>query len=99
MANNLDTVAAITTAHRPRATSLDLMVRSPHQLVFQGKVKAVSSVDEKGLFDVLPEHVNFISLVKDLLVVHAIDGKQQELKIGQGLLKVFDNKIFVYLIS
>ena len=63
---------------------------------FDGDVTAISSYNDVGLFDVLPLHENFISLIKDKIILH--DGiNQKELKIENGLLKVKGSRINIYL--
>ena len=41
-------------------------------ILFEGKVKALSSVNEMGPFDILPLHINFISVIKDSFPASAI---------------------------
>ncbi len=75
------------------------VIRSKDQLLYQGNVSALTSYNDKGTFDVLPEHINFISLIKDRLIVHEKIGQNKEIKVGRGILKVFSNKVFVYIVS
>jgi F0F1-type ATP synthase epsilon subunit len=63
---------------------------------FDGDVTAISSYNEVGLFDVLPLHENFISLIKTKIILHN-GATQQELKIESGLLKVKESKVNIYL--
>jgi hypothetical protein len=42
-------------------------------------------------------HANFISIIKDELVVHQSKGKSQEMKIGSGIMKAVENKVLVFL--
>ena len=77
--------------------TLFLIVRERERVLFEGEASALSSFNERGLFDILPEHTNFISLIKDFLVVHKLDGTQSEIKIKDGVLKVYKNRVWVYL--
>lgn len=74
-----------------------LVVRTKEGISFKGKVKAFSSYNDKGVFDVLPEHENFISLVKQHFVIHAQDGKDKEIKIDNAIIKVYKNEVHVFL--
>ncbi|MEK7526187.1 MAG: hypothetical protein AAB546_01765 [Patescibacteria group bacterium] len=76
---------------------LQLTVRDRTTTLFNGEIKNLSSVNEKGKFDILGEHANFISIVKEKLIVRLLDGKQQEIPIDQGVLKVRENKIVIFL--
>lgn len=76
---------------------VDVVVRKREGLVFTGRVFAVSSVNEVGSFDVLPEHANFICTIKDLLTIHHTKEKKEELKIDSGVLRAKGNLIEVYI--
>lgn len=66
-------------------------------IINKEEVFAVSSINPKGLFDILPEHENFISLIKDLIVVHKTRKDKQEIKIDKGVLKVTGNIVNIFL--
>lgn len=76
---------------------VDVVVRRREGLVFTGRVFAVSSVNEVGSFDVLPNHANFICTIKDLLTIHHTKEKKEELKIDSGVLRAKGNLIEVYI--
>lgn len=72
-------------------------VRTPDKIIFQGEAQYVSSVNGKGPFDILGQHENFISLIKDTLVIFAIDGKRQQFPIDTGILKVYNNQVSIFI--
>lgn len=74
-----------------------VVVRTKEGISFKDKVKAVSSYNDKGVFDVLPEHENFISLAKQHLVIHTQDGKDTEIKIDNAIVKVYKNEVHIFL--
>ena len=74
-----------------------LIIRDRERIVFSGTAKSLSSVNERGVFDILPEHTNFISIIKDHLTVHKADGGSEDIKIDHGVVKVFANSVAVYL--
>jgi len=76
---------------------LFVQVKSPENIVFEGEADAITSVNERGRFDVLPFHANFISIIKDVLVVREKGGKMNEIKIDGGVIKANENKIFIFL--
>ena len=61
------------------------------------EVFAITSNNLKGPFDVLPEHENFISIIKDRLIVHKTRKDKEEIKIDTGIIKVNDNIVNVFL--
>ncbi len=74
-----------------------LKIQTKEGVSFNEQVKAVTSFNEKGVFDVLPQHENFISVIKDKIIIHTKDGKDNEMKIGSGVLKVYENEAHVLL--
>ncbi len=78
-------------------TSLHLFIRSREKLLFDGPALSVSSVNESGLFDILPEHANFISIIKDFISIRLPDGKTQKITINNAILKAINNEVKIYL--
>lgn len=81
----------------PSKTSLHLFIRSREKLLFNGPVKAVSSLNTSGPFDILPEHANFISIIKEYVVIHLPDGKTQKIPINDAILKAINNDVRIFL--
>ena len=74
------------------------VIRDRSTMLFRGYVEAVSSLNDKGPFDVLPRHENFISLIKDFVIMHLSGGQEKRIEIGSGgVLKVKDNNVEIYL--
>jgi F0F1-type ATP synthase epsilon subunit len=76
---------------------LFLIIRNREQVLFEGEIKALSSLSDKGIFDILPEHENFISVIKERLTIHKLDGTNTEMELTYGIVKVYMNKVWVYL--
>jgi len=57
---------------------------------------SVSSTNKEGKFDILPSHANFISLIKDFILVKGPFGKKN-IKIEQGVLYCKKDKVKIYL--
>ena len=74
-----------------------LSVLTRQAVLFEGEVETISSVNDKGIFDVLEQHTSFISLIKDKIVIHTLDGKEQEMKIQDGIMRVYKNEVSVFL--
>lgn len=75
---------------------IHVVIKEKNKIYFEGDVFALTSYNDKGLFDVLPFHENFISLIKDKIILHN-NGEDKEMKIDNGLLKTNGNKVSVYL--
>jgi len=78
-------------------TTISLSIRNRQGILFSGSVKAVSSYNDKGLFDILPKHENFISLIQQKIVIHKNDNQKQEIRIDNGLLRVYKNNVDIYV--
>jgi len=77
---------------------LTLTIITPETILFEGFVGGISSVNDKGPFDIIPYHENFICVIKDRIVLY--DRKRKEIKkmeLQTGLLEVIENKVSIYL--
>jgi len=72
-------------------------VRNRQGMVFEGELKSVSSFNRLGKFDVLAQHANFISLIKDRVILGKNDGKKMEIPCQSGVMMVEENRVEVYL--
>lgn len=73
-----------------------IKVRNPDEVLFEGEVDQISSSNKIGKFDILDNHANFISLIQDSLIMKKADAVN-EIKVDSGILRVQENKVFVYL--
>jgi F0F1-type ATP synthase epsilon subunit len=76
---------------------LFVRIRDINTITFEGYVKALSSINDRGLFDILPYHTNFISIIKEKIIIHKEDGSHQEIPIDAGVLKQLNNTVQVFL--
>ncbi|MBW7960204.1 hypothetical protein H3C65_01770 [Patescibacteria group bacterium] len=77
---------------------LNLEVKSSEKVLFKGSVKAVSSINETGEFDILPFHANFFSIIKGKIVITDEGGQKKEILIkDQGILRSMENNVEIFL--
>ncbi len=84
----------------PTAIPSDILlvtIRTQLTVLFTGQATAVTSVNNKGSFDILAQHENFISLIRDSLTLHFLDKTTKDFKITRGVLKVKGNSVDIYL--
>lgn len=74
-----------------------LVIRDRSTLLFQGEVESVSSLNDKGPFDILPRHANFISIIKKQVVIHLPKKEEKQIELESGILKVRNNNVEIYL--
>lgn len=77
--------------------SLEVLVHDERGIVYSGPAQAVSSYNEQGLFDILPDHSNFITLIKEKLVILSPDNTKKELVVAGGILHCYTSKVEIYL--
>lgn len=76
---------------------LKVTVRNRERIFFDDAAKAVTSYNSSGKFDILAEHVNFISIIKTSVTIYKIDDTLQEFKISTGVMKVSENTVDIFL--
>ncbi len=76
---------------------LTAVIRDRNMLLFQGEIEAVSSFNDKGPFDILSQHANFISIIKKNIVLHLAQNQEKRIELESGILKVRDNNVEIYL--
>ncbi|MEK7186094.1 MAG: hypothetical protein AAB675_01910 [Patescibacteria group bacterium] len=81
----------------PSNKHLVLKIQTKEGIAFNEEVSAITSFNDKGIFDVLPQHENFISIIKNQIIIHLLDGKTKEMKIDHGVLMVSENEAQVFL--
>ncbi len=82
---------------KPDLLHLDVIVRDPNRVVFEGKAVAVSTKNSVGPLDILPEHENFITLVTGNITVWVDKHQKQEIKADKAIIKAEANKIIIYM--
>ncbi|EKD99649.1 MAG: hypothetical protein ACD_22C00216G0002 [uncultured bacterium] len=75
---------------------IKILSRSSRE-VFDGKVSSVTSVNDKGVFDVLPQHANFVSLINSYIILDEGLPTRKEIKIDRGVMKVAGDVVNIYL--
>lgn len=80
----------------PSLEELAVYIRDPQQLIYKGVVKSISAINSKGLFDILGVHENFITIIKDKIIIRT-ETDEKEFQVVQGILKVEENVVHVFL--
>lgn len=64
---------------------------------FYGKALAVSSENRLGKFDILPKHINFITLIFKRLSILTPEKEKIEFQFERGILITRENQVKVFL--
>jgi len=70
---------------------LRVLITSQKGILYNGQAKAISSINKKGPFDILPLHTNFISLIYKTIKINSSGKKIKEFKLNTGVLRVKNN--------
>jgi F0F1-type ATP synthase epsilon subunit len=76
---------------------LTLTVKNRDGIIFSGDIVSMTSYNDKGKFDILSRHANFISLIKNEIEYRLPGSTANKIEIDNGILRVIDNKIDIYL--
>ena len=77
--------------------TLNVNIRSRKKNFFTGKTFSVTSINNKGEFDILPLHANFISLIKNYVILSKGTENEQKFALSTGVLRVKENRVDVFL--
>ena len=77
--------------------TINVVIRNRNTVLFHDKISSVTSYNDKGVFDILPEHENFISLIKNSVIIHKNKNETHEIKINNGVVRVYNNNVFFYV--
>jgi F0F1-type ATP synthase epsilon subunit len=98
MANHLDTtVDNKKKAREAPKNQLNVLVYAPFRTYFDGLANSVTAKNGKGLFDILPLHHSFITLLDPGYVTIRNNQGEQKIEIDKGLMYVNLNRVTVFL--
>lgn len=76
---------------------INVKVYSPFKVFFDGEALSISAENGTGPFDVLPEHHNFLTLLRPCELVIRTSQQEQKIHIESGVMHVKKNKVSVFL--
>lgn len=77
--------------------NLTVVIRNKDKIIFSGQAYAVTSVNDRGVFDILPQHENFITLIKEKVIIHPTIKENQEIQIENGIVRIYKDKVYIYV--
>ncbi len=83
-----------------KPNALYLSIYSPNykkELEFSGYIKSLSSVNEKGPFDILPTHENLATVALGTIVIVDEADKRVEFNVQKAVVDVSENLIKVFV--
>lgn len=99
MANHLDTTVNNNPKQYREAPKdqLNVLVYAPFKTYFNGLADSVTAKNGKGVFDILPLHHSFITLLDPGFITIRNEQGEQKIEIAKGLMHVNLNQVTVFL--
>lgn len=77
---------------------INVTLKSPESVVWQGDATTVTSQNSEGLFDLYPDHARFMTLLEGVdLLVRLPTGEEKKFAIEKAVLLFEDAHAHVYL--
>lgn len=76
---------------------ISVTVKQPEKTVFDGYATSVTSISNRGKFDVLAYHANFIALIQETIVLGQEGKPPVQIPIKTGVMKVRQNSVKIIL--
>lgn len=77
--------------------NLTLTIIDSDNVIYDSAVKSVSSYNSHGIFDILPFHSNFITLITKKIIINDLTGQKKEILIDEGIMRVKRNSVQIFL--
>jgi len=79
-------------------TALSVIIRDDTGETFTGEVLSISSSNENGPFDILSQHTNFITIIREKLILRLPSGTEKEFPVESGVLRCFSSQVEIYIV-
>lgn len=76
---------------------LHVFVMTGDSIVYDDKATSVSSRNERGRFDILPMHTNFISIIKEFVIIQISPEEKKEIVIKNGIMRVYEDNVQIFV--
>ncbi len=76
---------------------ISVTIKEPEKIIFDGFATSVTSVSNRGKFDVLAYHANFIALIAETIVLGQEGKPPVQFPIKSGVMKVRQNAVKIIL--
>lgn len=72
-----------------------IQILSPEKVIFEGQALSLTCHNEKGIFDILPEHTNFMSMIDSKIIVREAEKKETVIPIDEAILQVVKGHVII----
>lgn len=72
-------------------------ILSPREIVWQGEAESITASNSEGVFDILPDHARFLSVVSGVpIVIVTTDGAEHSFTFPSAVLFLSNNQAKIY---
>ncbi|OGE37325.1 hypothetical protein A3D79_00070 [Candidatus Daviesbacteria bacterium RIFCSPHIGHO2_02_FULL_39_8] len=80
--------------------TFNVKLASPSSILFEGKAESVTSTNSKGLFDILADHANFITLIENKpIIIRVADKLPLTFTFPIAIIYTSSNRVNIYTYS
>jgi F0F1-type ATP synthase epsilon subunit len=76
---------------------LNVIARAPFHLYYEGEAQSVSAANKVGIFDVMPGHADFFSVLSPGDVIIETSSGPINFVIKNGIITVRDNEVMLFV--
>jgi F0F1-type ATP synthase epsilon subunit len=76
--------------------TLNVKIIALGEIIWNGEAKSITAENTSGVFDILPEHTNFISILKETPITIQTENEKKEFSFPRSLLYAKANMIKIY---
>jgi F0F1-type ATP synthase epsilon subunit len=80
-----------------KSERMPLSIKNKKEQLFLGEAMSITSKNDRGVFDILPYHVNFITLIYDFIVIDRNTENERRFEMEKGILYTVSNKVEIYI--
>ncbi len=75
---------------------LTVRIQSPEGLIWEGKAESLTSKNSRGVFDILPYHARFITVIEDSPIVINLGKEEKRFSAKVSVLSVDNDTISIF---
>lgn len=77
--------------------TLTVIIRNRSGVLYSDQAFSITAKNSSGIFDVLPQHANFISLIEGNIALQKEDGEKLTFQAKKGILRVKQNDVSILI--
>lgn len=79
------------------STRMHVKIHAPYKTYFDGEAISLTAENDTGVFDILAQHHNFITILRPCDIVVKTEDGEQKVRVQQGVMHVKSDEVIVFL--